>query len=137
MSLLIAIKIEYNMSIQEFDRRKGLVCISALKSRNRCSHQCLHWWQQYATGILRLDFSSPRRKKKSRYPKWDICFSGTPEGTRTPDLLVRSQSLYPTELPAHTAHVVPAYNSTTVYKMQAFFSKNCKNYNAYQLLSIS
>ena len=27
---------------------------------------------------------------------------GTPEGTRTPDLLIRSQSLYPTELPAHT-----------------------------------
>ena len=30
---------------------------------------------------------------------------GTPEGTRTPDLLVRSQSLYPTELPAHTTHL--------------------------------
>ena len=29
-------------------------------------------------------------------------FFGTPEGTRTPDLLVRSQSLYPAELPAHT-----------------------------------
>jgi hypothetical protein len=28
-----------------------------------------------------------------------IC--GTPEGTRTPDLLVRSQSLYPAELWAH------------------------------------
>ena len=27
---------------------------------------------------------------------------GTPEGTRTPDLLIRSQSLYPAELPAHT-----------------------------------
>ncbi len=53
----------------------------------------------------------PRRKKKSRYPEWDICFSGTPEGTRTPDLLIRSQSLYPTELPAHT-HNVLAYNST-------------------------
>ena len=26
---------------------------------------------------------------------------GTPEGTRTPDLLIRSQSLYPTELLAH------------------------------------
>ena len=26
---------------------------------------------------------------------------GTLEGTRTPDLLVRSQSLYPAELPAH------------------------------------
>ena len=32
-----------------------------------------------------------------------ICFFGTLEGTRTPDLLIRSQSLYPTELPAHTA----------------------------------
>ena len=30
-----------------------------------------------------------------------IGFFGTPEGTRTPDLLIRSQSLYPTELPAH------------------------------------
>ena len=50
--------------------------------------------------------SSPfHSKKKSRYPKRDICFSGTPEGTRTPDLLVRSQSLYPTELPAHTTHL--------------------------------
>ena len=29
-------------------------------------------------------------------------FLGTLEGTRTPDLLIRSQSLYPTELPAHT-----------------------------------
>ncbi len=28
-------------------------------------------------------------------------FSGAPEGTRTPGLLVRSQSLYPTELLAH------------------------------------
>ena len=29
-------------------------------------------------------------------------FFGAPEGTRTPDLLVRSQSLYPAELLAHT-----------------------------------
>ena len=50
----------------------------------------------------RAGLSSPFRcKKKSRYPKWDICFSGTPKGTRTPDLLIRSQSLYPTELSAH------------------------------------
>ena len=28
---------------------------------------------------------------------------GTPEGIRTPDLLVRSQTLYPAELLAHTA----------------------------------
>ena len=39
---------------------------------------------------------------------------GTPEGTRTPDLLVRSQSLYPTELPAHKLIISNAliYNST-------------------------
>lgn len=30
---------------------------------------------------------------------------GTPEGIRTPDLLVRSQTLYPTELPAHAKHI--------------------------------
>ncbi len=29
-----------------------------------------------------------------------MLFSGTPEGIRTPDLLVRSQTLYPAELPA-------------------------------------
>ena len=27
--------------------------------RNICSHQFLNWWQQYATGILRFDLSSP------------------------------------------------------------------------------
>ena len=31
-------------------------------------------------------------------------FTGTPKGTRTPDLLIRSQSLYPTELSAHSAN---------------------------------
>ena len=52
--------------------------------------------------------------------------SGTPEGTRTPDLLVRSQSLYPTELPAHTTLKALQYNSTVVLKMQVFFSKIAK-----------
>ena len=52
------------------------------------------------------------------------CF-GTPKGTRTPDLLIRSQSLYPTELPAHKRLInALAYNSTTVSKKQAFFEKN-------------
>ena len=49
-------------------------------------------------------------------------FFGTPEGTRTPDLLVRSQSLYPTELPAHTTlSSALQYNSTHALKMQALF----------------
>ena len=51
-----------------------------------------------------FDCSSPLRhiNQKSGYPKGIRSF-GTPEGTRTPDLLIRSQSLYPTELPAHGA----------------------------------
>ena len=48
---------------------------------------------------------------------------GTPEGTRTPDLLIRSQSLYPTELPAHAHAQVLKYNSTVREKKQVFFSK--------------
>ena len=46
-------------------------------------------------------FESRPTYKKNRHPEWDNGFSGTLEGTRTPDLLIRSQSLYPTELPAH------------------------------------
>ena len=45
-----------------------------------------------------------------------IC--GTPEGTRTPDLLVRSQSLYPAELPARNTLLnckYALYTKTTVW----------------------
>ena len=49
--------------------------------------------------------SSPRYKNNPNPSPTEIRFGlltlGTPEGTRTPDLLIRSQSLYPTELPAH------------------------------------
>ena len=41
----------------------------------------------------------------------EVLFSGALEGTRTPDLLVRSQLLYPTELPAHS--LLPKYINTT------------------------
>ena len=50
-----------------------------------------------------LDYSSPTAYKKFQIPEWVSGIFGTPKGTRTPDLLVRSQSLYPTELSAHTA----------------------------------
>ena len=44
-----------------------------------------------------------------------VRWSGTPEGIRTPDLLVRSQTLYPTELPARVhAAVKFLCNSTAV-----------------------
>ena len=43
----------------------------------------------------------PSKKPKKPTPN-GVGFFGTLEGTRTPDLLIRSQSLYPAELPAHT-----------------------------------
>ena len=48
---------------------------------------------------------------------------GTPEGTRTPDLAVRSRALYPAELPAHlwAEYFPPVYNNTFALKMQVFF----------------
>jgi hypothetical protein len=33
---------------------EGFVYISAMRGRNKCGHQFLNWWQQYATGILRF-----------------------------------------------------------------------------------
>ena len=42
-----------------------------------------------------------RNNKNSEADKYLLRYFGTLEGTRTPDLLVRSQSLYPAELPAH------------------------------------
>ena len=42
-----------------------------------------------------------QNNKNSEADKYLLRYFGTLEGTRTPDLLVRSQSLYPAELPAH------------------------------------
>ena len=48
------------------------------------------------------------------------CFYGALKGTRTPDLLIRSQTLYPAELSAHTF-----FNATNIitqyfYKIKYF-----------------
>ena len=58
---------------------------------------------------------------------------GTPEGTRTPDLLVRSQTLYPTELLARFAVVwltpqrrLPIYNIMGYSGCQHFSAKLLK-----------
>ena len=40
-----------------------LVCICTVGA-DRGGHQCLRWWQQYATGILRFDLSSLAFKRK-------------------------------------------------------------------------
>ena len=68
-----------------------------------------------------LDLKILRKIKKERTPEG--VRSGTPEGTRTPDLLIRSQSLYPTELPAHFLPLSRAlrYNIMGIEKCQALF----------------
>ena len=50
-------------------------------------------------------------------------FFGALQGIRTPDLLVRSQTLYPAELQAQTylLHKLPNYNIIINIKRQAFF----------------
>ena len=59
-------------------------------------------------------------------------FFGAMEGTRTPGLLIRSQSLYPAELPTHTfrsEHDVFYHSnrvlSTTFSNYFLFFAKDC------------
>ena len=50
----------------------------------------------------RIELFESLRVSKNRTSRMGCPVFGTPEGTRTPDLLIRSQSLYPTELLAHT-----------------------------------
>ncbi len=40
--------------------------------------------------------------------------NGVPEGIRTPDLLVRSQTLYPAELRAHVCNLANTYQCTII-----------------------
>ena len=55
---------------------------------------------------------------------------GAPEGTRTPDLLIRSQTLYPAELPAHILLAFSPENvfiiAPAVRKVKRFFQKTQK-----------
>ena len=66
----------------------------------------------------------PKSLKNKRFPKKSLVShkkSGTPEGIRTPDLLVRSQTLYPAELLAHSQFRLPYKNTTALRYCQHFF----------------
>ena len=49
------------------NEKEGFVCIFAV-GENKGSNQCLHWLQQYATGILRLGHSNPTLAKQKDHP---------------------------------------------------------------------
>ena len=58
----------------------------------------------------RVRVPTTQNNKNSEADKYLLRYFGTLEGTRTPDLLVRSQSLYPAELPAHTNKNISTYS---------------------------
>ena len=82
-----------------------------------------------STGAFGFGFASlpslfktlPQIKNKEERRSCDTLLYGTPEGIRTPDLLVRSQTLYPAELPAH--FLLPEYIITKNSKNQHQISK--------------
>ena len=109
--------------------RKGLVCICSIGADRGFARSSPR--EQGSPGALHLHYSSPilplyQSKREGNCP---LFFIGTPKGTRTPDLLVRSQSLYPTELSAHNAFSQALqYDSTFLSKMQVLFTQIIKNF---------
>ena len=73
--------------------------------------------------FLGQPFRIPSWHKKRRTSYRCSSFFGTPEGIRTPDLLVRSQTLYPAELLAHSTAVQP-----TAYIEYHRIRQNVKHY---------
>ena len=82
-------------------RQEGLVCIFAKgknegfapSSRRRQRSSALHL-------ILRVLATAMHKSVQTTVCAW-LLKCGTPGGTRTPDLLLRRQLLYPAELLAH------------------------------------
>ena len=74
--------------------------------------------------FLTVGFESLSAHNKNTIAKRLWCIYGALEGTRTPDLLVRSQTLYPAELPAHMRSLLQplVYNITFFGKMQVLKS---------------
>ena len=69
------------------------------------------------SSLFRSLRESKYKNKKATYHS--VSCLGAPEETRTPDLLIRSQTLYPAELPARNVY----YNTIRSPKCQAFFQK--------------
>lgn len=65
------------------------------------------------------------KKQKPRKRFVYVVFVGALQGTRTPDLLVRSQSLYPAELATH-CFIQLYYYITSILTCQVLFQKKIK-----------
>ena len=73
----------------------------------------------FFTPLTLSGFESPLSIKIKATPTV-LLLLGALQGIRTPDLLVRSQTLYPTELAAHFLRL-PNYHTTTFRKNQPLF----------------
>ena len=75
-------------------------------------------------GVIVLPLYLTIRKRTSLEYQGQVRFScsvGTPEGIRTPDLLVRSQTLYPTELLARLPKDIIAHTTKQVNPLILIF----------------
>ena len=86
-------------------------------SRLKTAHRAV-----FFTSLTLSGFESPLSIKIKATPTV-LLLLGALQGIRTPDLLVRSQTLYPTELAAHFLRL-PNYHTTTFRKNQPLFLKN-------------
>ena len=74
----------------------------------------------FLTPLTLSGFESLNKKTEATQKLYCFCF-GALQGIRTPDLLVRSQTLYPAELAAHFLTLI--YYSTEFLKIKCFFEK--------------
>ena len=88
------------------------------------------------SGFESLLLDLPNKKA----PGWVLLLFGAPEGIRTPDLLVRSQTLYPAELQAHIWFLFWVFQKSAntiiarCFQKCKFFLKKMRNFF---LLSVS
>ena len=87
--------------------KKDAVATGLCQKSNRTRYAGLRFGSEEQQSECAISFET----KKLVASDTTLATSGTAEGIRTPDLLVRSQTLYPTELQPHTAGEVSLADS--------------------------
>ena len=106
-------------------------CKGQLAAQVTCSVQAPHTFclktgiqPVFLTAKAPSGFESPQNiAQNKKDTRWVSFLFGALQGTRTPDLLVRSQTLYPAELAAHDFRQL-LYISTKGRVCQELFAKN-------------
>ena len=113
-------------ALQGIQAASRLACSATVAKRQYPPHTSLLKTVRrtvFLTPLTLSGFESPqfyKNKKREAIPKYHFSF-GALQGIRTPDLLVRSQTLYPAELAAHFSTLI--YYITEFLKIKCFFEK--------------